>query len=137
MNDVFEKASLLGEAIQQSEEFRAMRAAEEVVMTDAEASEIMQSLMLHKTMVEDMLTEDDPDQEVLSEHSEAMDALQETLGEMDIVQRMSEARAAFAGMMQQVNQVLRFMVTGEMDDEAGCGGNCGSCGSDCAAKRMQ
>ena len=115
-----------------------MRAAEEAVMSDADASDIMQSFMLHKTMVEDMLAEEDPDQAAMAEHSEAMESLQEALSAMDIVQRMAEARGVFAGMMQQVNQVLRFMVTGEMgEDDGGCGGNCGSCGSDCAARRVQ
>ena len=129
MHEVFEKARLLGEAIQRSEEYQNMKAVEQTAMEDAQASVLMSEFLLHKAEVEDMLSADDPDAEMLSAHSAAMEALQEKLGELEIIQRMTRARADFAAMMQQVNQVLRFLVTGQMEDEeqTGCGGNCGGC----------
>ena len=45
---------------------------------------------------------------------------------LDVYKRQGEARGVFSAMMNQVNQVLQFMVTGETE-EAGCSGNCGSC----------
>ena len=129
MHEVFEKARLLGEAIQRSQEFQGMKEAEQAAMADAQAAALMSDFLSHKTEVEDMLSDDAPDPEVLAGHSAAMEALQAQLNDMDIVQSMTRARAEFAGMMQQVNQVLRFLVTGEMEDdeEEGCGGNCGGC----------
>ncbi len=136
MNEVFERAGALGEAIQQSEEFRTMRAAEGAVMADENAAKVMSDFLTHRTIVEEVLATDPPDHALLAEHSQAMEALQDALNEMELVQEMTRARAAFAEMMNQVNQVLRFMVTGEMGEESdeegeGCGGNCGGCSGGC------
>jgi len=142
MYEVFERASALGEAIQQSEEFRAMRVAESAVMADEDATRIMGDLFGHQSAMQDILANDPPDHELLAEHGLAMEALQGALGEMELVQDMTRAREEFAGMMHQVNQVLRFMITGEMGDDedeahAGCGGGCGGCGRGCGHQHLQ
>ena len=46
---------------------------------------------------------------------------------LDEVVALNEARNNFNGLINQINQVLQFIVTGRMD-EAGCSGDCGSCG---------
>ena len=40
---------------------------------------------------------------------------------------MTQARSEFTGLINQVNQVLQFIVTGRMEEES-CGGDCSSCG---------
>ncbi len=136
--EVFQKASALGEAIQQSEEYRSMKAAENAVMSDADAAAAMGEFITHRQQVEEILSSEEPDHAALAEHSQAMETLQETLNAMELVQQMTHARAAFSEMMRQVNQVLRFMVTGEMEEEAGgCGGNCGGCAGGCGHKPLQ
>ncbi|MCL2544750.1 MAG: YlbF family regulator [Clostridia bacterium] len=142
MHEVFERASALGEAIQQSEEYRAMREAEGAVMADERAAQVMSDFIGHRSVVEEILASDPPDHALLAEHSEAMEALQDALGEMELVQEMTRAREAFTDMMRQVNQVLRFMVTGEVgdddeDEQEGCGGNCGGCGGGCGHQHLQ
>ena len=48
--------------------------------------------------------------------------------EIDEVQELNRAREQFSGLVNQVNQVLRFILTGEMGDgEGDCTGNCSSC----------
>jgi len=142
MHEVFERASALGEAIQQSEEYRAMREAESAVMADEDAARIMSDFLGHRSVVEEILTADPPDHALLAEHSAAMEALQGALGEMELVREMTRARQAFADMMRQVNQVLRFMVTGETGDEdddehEDCGGDCGGCSGGCGHQHLQ
>ena len=112
MNEVFEKARALGQAIVESEEFKTMRALEDEAMAMPEVAQLAKEV---------------PDHTALAAHSEQMKAAQEKLNTMDAVIRMGEARGVFSAMMSQVNQVLQFMVTGETE-EAGCSGNCGSCG---------
>ena len=43
---------------------------------------------------------------------------------------MNDAQTEFSNLLGQVNQVLRFIITGQVDD-GGCGGNCSSCGGSC------
>ena len=141
MHEVFERASALGEAIQQSEEYRAMRQAEGAVMADEDAARIMSEFIGHQSVMEDILASDPPDHEMLAEHGQAMEILQDVLGEMELVQHMTRAREDFADMMNQVNQVLRFMITGEMSDDEdereGCGGGCGGCAGGCGHQHLQ
>lgn len=138
MHEVFEKASALGEAIQRSEEFQAMRAAEEAVMRDPETATVYSEFMTRRTQIQEALSEENPDHAALAEQSRALQDLQETLGVMPLVQQMTRARADFTNMMQQVNQVLRFLVTGEMEEEeSGCGGECGGCGGSCGKHPVQ
>ncbi len=127
MNEVFEKARALGQAIVESEEFKTMRALEDEAMAMPEVAQEMTAYLEHKQGVETELAKEVPDHAALAAHSEQMKAAQEKLNAMDAVIRMGEARGVFSAMMNQVNQVLQFMVTGETE-EAGCSGNCGSCG---------
>ena len=138
MQEVFQRASALGEAIQRSDEYRAMRASEAAVMADPEAARAMGEFLERKSQVEAQLSAEQPDHAALAEHSQALQGLQDALGAMELVRQMSQARAAFTEMMRQVNQVLRFMVTGEMGEEAeGCGGNCGGCSGGCGDSTVQ
>ena len=127
MNEVFEKARALGQAIVESEEFKTIRALEDEAMAMPEVAQQMTAYLEHKQGVETELAKEVPDHTALAAHSEQMKAAQEKLNAMDAVIRMGEARGVFSAMMSQVNQVLQFMVTGETE-EAGCSGNCGSCG---------
>lgn len=138
MHEVFEKASILGEAIQRSEEFRAMRQAEEAVMRDPGTATIYSEFMTRRTQVQEALSQENPDHAALAEQSEALQSMQEALGLMPLIQQMTRARAEFTTMMEQVNQVLRFLVTGDMgEEESGCGGKCGGCGGACGKHSIQ
>ncbi len=136
MNPVFDRARTLGEAIQQSEEYQTMRRAEDASMRDAVAATLMGDFATHKGAVEAVLSAENPDPRVIAEHSHEMERIQTELSAMPVIQEMTAARAAFTDMMNQVNQVLRFMVTGDMEDttSSGCGGSgcsgCSGCGHD-------
>jgi len=49
-----------------------------------------------------------------------------------IIDEMNDSTREFASLIRQVNQVLQFIITGEMD-EKGCGGACAECAG-CAAR---
>jgi hypothetical protein len=58
-----------------------------------------------------------------------MDVCQQRLSLIDDVQALTEAREIFSGLIEQVNQVLKFIITGQLaEPDSACGGNCGSCG---------
>ncbi len=60
-----------------------------------------------------------------------MDAQQQRLSMIDEVQALTEARENFSGLIEQVNQVLKFIITGQMDQggQQVVQGGCGGCGS--------
>ena len=64
----------------------------------------------------------------IARFSQEMDDAQQTLNAMPAVDEMTTARQNFSELMNQVNHVLEFMITGEVEQSGGCTGNCASCG---------
>ena len=128
MNAVFEKTRELGDALMQSEEYIAMKAAEETAMANAEAAELMSRYLEHKTLLEEVLHSGNPDPDEIARHGDAMEELQRQFQTVPDIIAMNRAREGFDNLINPVNQVLRFIITGEMEDpEGGCTGSCATC----------
>jgi cell fate (sporulation/competence/biofilm development) regulator YlbF (YheA/YmcA/DUF963 family) len=128
MNQVFLKTRELGDAIMQSEEYRAMKEAEERAMKNPDAAGAMGDYMEARQKIEAILEKDNPDPEELKKLSAEMDACQQRLSLIEDVQALTKAREDFSGLIEQVNQVLKFIITGQMEEpKSGCSGRCGGC----------
>ncbi|MBQ3222945.1 MAG: YlbF family regulator [Clostridia bacterium] len=133
MNPVFAKTRELAEAIMQSEEFMTMKTAEERAMKNAEAAAAMAEYLEKRHEIETLLESKHPAPERLRELSEEIDLAQQKMKMVPDVVAMSEARENFAELINQVNKVLRFMITGdtgetdEPSEEGGCTGSCSTC----------
>ena len=68
---------------------------------------------------------------LIAEKANDLRNMQASLTEMPSIQAMNEAQTEFSKLLTQVNQVLRFIITGQVDDGSSCGGNCSSCGGSC------
>lgn len=127
MDMVFQKTRELGEALLQSEVYTRMKAAEEKAMHNQEAAQLMSDMLERRGNIQEMMQTPNPDPAVLKRLSDEMDEIQEKLQMMDDIVELTQSRAEFNGLINQVNQVLQFIVTGRMDDGE-CGGDCSSCG---------
>ena len=127
MIEVLLKTRELGEALLQSDEYKAMKAAEGNVMRSPEAAETMGQYLETRQQVEKLLVNEQPDTLSLKRLSDEMDEIQERLQMMDDIVELTQARSEFTGLISQVNHVLQFIVTGRMEEE-NCGGDCSSCG---------
>lgn len=128
MNQVFEKTRELGEAIMQSEEYRHMKEIEEKAMQNAEAADTMGRFLERRGQVEELLAAENPDPVTLQRLSDEMDQLQKHMQLIEDIQELTQARAQFSGLIDQVNKVLKFIITGQMDEDEGCSGDCeGGC----------
>lgn len=130
MNEVFMKTRELGEAILKSEEFACVKEAEERAMKNTEAAETMGKYLELKGEMDKMMAMGEKDWVKVKQLSDDMSSLQERMTLIDDIKALNMARDNFANLINQVNSVLRFIVTGEMDDEenGGCSGSCESCG---------
>lgn len=130
MTEVFAKARELGEALLRSDEYATMKAVEERAMRNERAATTMSAYLEHRRILEEIMASESPDVAAMSEHSTIMEGLQREMKEIDDVVELTNARAGFSNLIAQVNQVLKFIVTGEMDqpEEENCGGSCASCG---------
>ena len=131
MNEVFKKTRELGEAIMKSDEYATMKAAEETAMKNETAALTMAAFIEKKQELENLMSEDKPSASKLKDLSEQVELINEKLQAIDDIASLMSARGEFSRLINQVNQVLRFIITGEMedsDDEGGCGHHCDSCG---------
>ena len=129
MNEVFEKTRGLGEAIQRSDEYLTLKAAEAKAMKNTEAADAMGKYMELRRQMELMLAQGDKDWVKIQQVSDEMQAWQEHMNMVDDIIHLNQAQKAFSTLIDEVNSVLRFIVTGEMpsEDKGGCSGSCATC----------
>ena len=128
MEKVLEQARLLAEAIAESDVYQKMHQCENDAMKDAEATRAIADFVEKRQKVESLLAEGNMDHTALAEASKAMEDAEKKVNEQPKVRAMQEARGEFTQIMNNVNQILRFIITGETEDNSGCSGSCESCG---------
>ena len=134
IDKVFEKTRELAQALIESETYQNMKEAEEKAMKDPEAAATMSEFMEKRGQLENLIANEDFDAGEMKRLSGELDDLQTRLQMMDAIVKLTEARNEFSGLMGQVNQVLSFIITGQLDGGEGCTGSCSTCGGACGAK---
>ena len=129
MREVMQKAQELAEAIVESSVYQRMHTAELQVNKDEEAVQAVAAFVEKRQAVENVLAQSDMDHELLAQMGEEMEEAEKRLNEVPLVKEMQEARKEFTQMMENVNRILRLVVTGETDD--GCSGDCSGCSGGC------
>ena len=128
MDKVFEKTRELGQALLESEAYRQMKAAEDRAMQNAEAAEAMTHYLEKRTELQTLMQGENPDPGALKRVSDEMDEAQQKLQLIDDIAALTEARNEFNSLIGQINQVLQFIVTGNMEEpQGGCTGSCATC----------
>ncbi len=128
MSKVTECAQALGEAIVASEEYKNMQITEKAAMGDPAVAEAMGRFLELKEALNDVMRQEEPDPELIASYGREMDEVQQRLNAMPAVDAMTTSRQRFSELMNQVNHVLEFIITGETEQGGGCSGNCASCG---------
>ena len=127
MDKVFEKTRELGQALLECETYQRLKAAEDKAMQNAEAAAAMSEYLEKRSDIQAMMQTDNPDPGALKRLSDEMDEAQQRLQMIDDILTLNEARSAFDGLIGQVNQVLQFIVTGNLEQPSGCSGSCATC----------
>lgn len=127
MDEVFKKTRELGQALLESEAYRNMKDAEDRAMQNKEAAELMGSYLEKRTQLQALMQSENPDPGAMKRLSDGMDEDQQRLQMMDDIAMLTQARNEFNSLINQINQVLQFIVTGKMDEPSGCTGSCDSC----------
>ena len=127
MSEILTKARELGQAIVDSEEYKALKAAEEKQEKDEEAIALLVEYNdVRKALAEEINSGDVSDERM----AEIRAKLEETYEKVMSHPTISEYYAAqqkFEGVVQQMNSILTYFMTGEIS--GGCSGNCSGCSS--------
>ena len=130
LNNVMQKAQALAEAILESEIYQGMKAAENRYMHDGEALALTAAVNEKRNAVQELLTANDMDHAALAMAGEELEDAEEAMNACAAVHELQDARRAFTAMMDNVNRILRLVITGETGDDdtgSGCSGNCSGC----------
>lgn len=130
MADYIDKAKELGQAVLESEQYVEMRLAEEAAMHDKDAAMLVAAVAEQRKIVEGLLASASVDASALSAEGAKLQEMEKAMKENPVVKNMSERRAAFSQMMNDINAVLRYVINGDDPDTESdsCGGDCSSCG---------
>ena len=75
-----------------------------------------------KNTLGEVMCQPDADANLISQYGQEMDEIQQTLTAMPAVDAMTTARQQFSEMMNQVNSILEYIITGELPQQGGCSG---------------
>ena len=121
--DIFEKTRELGELIRESEEMKAVQEAEAAQDADETAQALLQEYNLKRmNLVRDMQSGKITHEEAIKKNSELFD---NTIGNNEVIANYIEKKKQFDAMVNEVNQILNYYITGQ---QPGCSHDCHSCG---------
>ena len=130
MQEVIQKAQELADAIVESGTYKKMKALEEEMQEDEAAAAAVNNMMRKRQRVEDLLTSKGMDPEELKQANLEMAQAEREMNANEKIMQLKAARKEFSAMMDNVNRVLRLIITGEIredDFSGGCSGSCDGC----------
>ncbi len=123
MNEVLDKTRELGVLIQASEQMKNMKNAEILQANDDKAQELMKEYNLTRlNLARDMQAGKISREEAVKKNNEAFDDIVE---KSDTIKKYIAAKKEFDTLVNQVNQILNFYITGQ---DPNCTHDCSTCG---------
>ena len=123
---IIEMANELGRKLAESEEFKRLRAADDVQKNDSDAQLLLFAYNKRREELMIQAQKEDITMDEMQKIRAEMDAEFEKLNASPVIMEFVEAMSRFNDMMGQVNAAVTSYVSPK--DEGGCGSDCGSCG---------
>lgn len=127
-NPIILKAQELGELIKESEIRKAAVEASDKMNNDETAVRLLANYNEIRRVETEKLREKEPTKEELENFRKVMQEEFEKIMKNDIIATYVAANKELDGLVEQVNAVLAYYITGEEENGHSCGGNCSSCG---------
>ncbi len=126
MTEIIEKTKELGKLIQESEQVKNFHLTKAAYDNDEEIQRLIQEFNLHKMSMTTLTQGDNQDQERIKEVEERIKAVYEKIMASDKMQQYQAASKAVQELLNQVNAVIGYYVTGE--EPSDCTHDCSTCG---------
>lgn len=121
--DIFEKTRELGEMIQESEQMKKAKDLEVKQQSDEEASALLKEFNLNRiNLARDMQNGKITKEAAIEANNKAFDDMCE---KSQIIREYIAAKQEFDSLVQQVNQILNYYITGT---DPNCTHDCSTCG---------
>ena len=123
MNEIIEKTRELGEMIQASEEMKNVKNMEILQENDDKAQELLKEFNMQRmNLARDMQSNKISREEAIKKKNEDFDDM---LSKSETIKKYIEAKNEFDALVNQVNQILNFYITGQ---DPNCTHDCSTCG---------
>ena len=127
MREVMQKAQELAQAILDTGYYQKMQELESQLSADEAATALIADFVEKRTAFEQLMRNEGAARDDFAAVGKAYADAQTALDENELVQQMRQAQQKYNDLMENVNRILRLVVTGETEDEGSCTGNCASC----------
>ncbi len=120
---ILEQAHELGKMIKECPEMQEMKVAEAAQQADEQAQQLLKEFNLKRmNLARDMQEQKISREEAVKANN---DAFAELVEKSDVIKNYVEAKKSFDAVIQEINGILNFYITGQ---EPGCTHDCSSCG---------
>lgn len=120
---IIDKTRELGELIQNSEEMKKVKAAEAAQAQDEKAQELLKEFNMQRmNLARDMQNGKISREDAIEKNNKAFDEL---LEKSETVKAFVDAKNEFDAVINQMNQILNFYITGQ---DPNCTHDCSTCG---------
>ncbi|MBQ7849713.1 MAG: YlbF family regulator [Clostridia bacterium] len=126
MREVMLKAQELAQAIVDTGYYQKMQELEQQLSENEEATALVADFVEKRNAFEAVMQQEGASREDFAAAGKAYADAQTALDENELVKSMREAQQKYNDLMENVNRILRLVVTGEVEG-GGCSGNCSSC----------
>lgn len=126
MKEIIEKTKELGALIQKSEQVQKFNNSKAAYDNDEEIQRLIKEFNLHKMSMMTLTQGENPDQERISEVEERIKGVYDKIMQNEKMQEFQAASKAVQELLNQVNGVIGYYVTGE--EPTDCTHDCSTCG---------
>lgn len=127
MREVMMKAQELAQAILDTGYYQKMQELEAQLTADETAAALVADYVEKRNAFEQLMRTEGAARSDFASVGKAYADAQAALDENELVKQMRQAQKTYNDLMENVNRILRLVVTGE-PEEGGCSGDCASCG---------
>lgn len=122
--EIYFKTCELGKLIAESEDFKAMKAAEDIGATDPDLAACVDEYVHKRGQLEEETAKDDKDFALIGAYTRELDEISERMNALPAYHQMMTARANFDAMMQAIADIIQSTLNPEA---SGCSGDCSKC----------
>ena len=124
-----EKATDLGLALSNTEEFKRVQQAKAAMDSDPHVNSLMEQYTQKQEQMVTMLENEDGDGMTVSAIAKEIEDVQTELMNDPVFTEMMEAQNQFANVMNDVNRIISAYINlgDETEESSGCSGNCSGC----------
>jgi cell fate (sporulation/competence/biofilm development) regulator YlbF (YheA/YmcA/DUF963 family) len=125
--DVIEKAKELSMAIMQDERCIRMQVAKTANEADIELQKLIGEFNLKKIMLGAEYKKNPPDDAKLKGFEDELKNIYKNIMENAHMSEFQLAKKDMDEMLAHINGIIQLAISGEIDDNEGCAGDCSSC----------